>query len=322
MSGFSEKNRGISRKAILLIAIPVILLVIIILIWFALRQDGGSQLMPPLPEPTEVDGQMAVLQEPVTFSDLNADPIAYLNKVIVVSGDYLTLERENCLNYTGPDFGWSLTAENLQLDVLGYERIIDLVSDNTPMTIQGTWRLYQGPLGCGKGPPDGNAWYLEVKKILQPNPLVGKDGQAIPVIVSGQDPNLPALVPTLVIEESSPTVTAEVTTAQETVPAETVTATLAGQQTFTSTPAIAETVPPTFTLSPTPATSIATATSNVTSTAPTASPTPESTNDNPGPTATNTPEQPPAPATSTDVPGGYPGPGETFTPTPTVDPYP
>lgn len=323
MNGFSEQNRGLGRKAILLIAIPVILFSIIIAVWFALRQESSSQLMPPFPEPTESQGQLEVSQDPITFNDLNSDPIAYLNKMIVVSGEFLPVDRDNCVRFSGPGFSWSLTAENLQLDVLGYERFTDLIADNTQMTVQGVWRLYQGPLGCGKGPPQGNAWYLEVKKILQPNPLVGTDGQAIPVVVGGQIPGLPDLLPTQAANDILPTETSAVPTDQATEEFELLTPTLVGQPTISMTPTIAQTLPPTFTLSPTPTTSIATATSNVTSVPSTASPTPASTTGSMTATATTTPEQPPVPATSTDVPnGGYPGPEGTLTPTATVNPYP
>jgi hypothetical protein len=41
------------------------------------------------------------------------------------------------------------------------------------MTVEGYWRLYEGPLGCGKNAPRAAIWYLEVLRIVEPNPLPG-----------------------------------------------------------------------------------------------------------------------------------------------------
>ena len=191
MNDVSNNNLGIGRKAYFVIAVPIIILIVVILLWATLDKGQASQLMPVLPEPTVFLSPEEAAQVTVSFTELNNDPIAYLNRTIIVSGNYLPVDRHDCIQYSGPDVRWSLTAENLQLDVLGYERIIQLVAVDTPMTLQGIWRLYQGPLGCGKGPPDGSMWYLDVKKILQPNPLVGKNGQIIPIIIGNGDPGLP-----------------------------------------------------------------------------------------------------------------------------------
>ena len=56
------------------------------------------------------------------------------------------------------------------------------VATNTQMTIEGIWRLNQGRIGCGKGAPRGSAWYLDVQRIISPNPLYSIFGGVINVI--------------------------------------------------------------------------------------------------------------------------------------------
>lgn len=320
MSSISDINQGFNRKSVLIIAVPIAALVLIFLLWMALGQAGNSQLKPLLPEPTAIQTDDISSAVQVSFSELNDDPLAFLNKSIIVSGNFYPVDRENCLKYTGPDIRWSLTAENLQLDILGFERLIGLIPVNTPMTAQGIWRLYQGPLGCGKGPPEGTAWYLEIKKIIQPNPLVGKTGQGIPIIIDGGGQGLPILTPTLPVEEVLPTVTDIFTPTLQatdeillpTIEGEpSITPTEAFESTVTPTPPIQQTFTPAPTNTPVP---------GATATAVTPTITPTSNVGNP--TATTTTEPPPGLPTSTEVPDGYPGPGQTTTPTPTVNPYP
>ncbi len=58
----------------------------------------------------------------------------------------------------------------------GYEEVLKRLPDGLTMTVEGIWRQYDGPLGCGKEPGDGQAWYLQVERIISPNPLPLMDG--------------------------------------------------------------------------------------------------------------------------------------------------
>ncbi len=314
-------DRSVSLKASIFIAVPIALLLIGVLIWsvFSSRETFG--LMPVLPDPTVVT--IGDSQSPITvsFGELNENPTAFLNQTIVVNGNYLPLEKAQCLRHSGPNFEWSLTADNLQLDALGYERIVRLVPAGTSMTIQGIWRLYQGPLGCGKDPAKGSAWYLDVMKILQPNPLVGEGGQVIPIIIGDGDQGFPALLPTLETDGMIPTVTIDLLTV--TVDGtELVLPTVEGQVTFTPTPTAVDGVPPTATIQQTLTPLAPTETIVPGQTATVVTMTPVATNDPSIPTGTHTPEAPPVPPTATQNPdGGYPGPVDTPVPTPSPDPY-
>jgi len=268
------------------------------LLWLIFGQDTEHQLLPMLPSPTPPTNVPQQDPETVTFTELNDNPLAYFNRSILVTGDYLPVDKADCFNIVGPDKRWSLAADNLQLDALGFERIVHLLPVGTTMTVQGIWRLYQGPLGCGKGPPRGSMWYLDAKKIIQPNPLISEGSQAISVEIKNGTLELPSLLVTLQATEIGSVANAiTVTTmAEGTIIA---TPTYQGQLIPTQTPLLPGEITPSATV-PQPTTTVV----------PTNTPDPNTTNptaigsvtavptDNPGnSTPTLTPETPPLPAT-------------------------
>jgi hypothetical protein len=252
---------------------------------------------------------------PITFSELNADPLSFLNLPIQVSGTFIKLDPPACERFSGPNPQWALVSEDLQLETKGFERIVQILSPGTNMVVEGIWHLYQGPLGCGKGPPVGSAWYLQVQRIVQPNPLVGDGSQGL-IGIEGAAPGLPELVatniptlsPATMLPQSTiiPDATATINQINTTV---TISATstadgvLIGTPTIvltpTSTPTIAGNIPP--------AISTAAATSTSTSGG--------------GTNPTPTPQTPLPPTATRGSDGGYPGnPTTEFSPSP--NPYP
>jgi hypothetical protein len=302
-------------------AIVAILAIIItaVVLWLVFGQDSVRDLMPQLPSPT---ARATIAEnEPVTvtFSELNENPVAYRDQSILVTGAYLPMAPQDCQRYSGPAIRWSLTAESLQLDAVGYERIVQLLPAGSMMTVEGFWRLYQGPLGCGKGPPEGSAWFLEVKKIVQPNPLVGERGQVIPIDIENTDSGLPPLLATEQAPQATPT---EFLTATATFDATILISPTSTQLLFpTQTPSTPSTITltPNWTQTPTPTTPATTpdpgSTAAVTATA---------TDDPSSSTPTLTAESPPNTPTSTQSPGnGYPGPSTpSVTPTSSPESYP
>lgn len=305
MNGTAEPYRHVNQVTIVLVVIAAGLIIGILLLPRLGDNSGSSGLLPPLPTPTPVPGDISNEPVPLTLSALNQDPFAYVNKVIRVSGAFTPLTAPTCERYNGPVINWALVDENLQLDVVGFEQIVGLVPPGTTMTVEGVWQRYEGPLGCGKGAARGSAWYLAATRILEPNPLVGAPGAGVGV-ESGA-PDLPALLPTRVPTETptafvTPTPTAT-TAALVTVgpvispTAGSATATPAGTQatataTLTTPGAPQPTLPGTAVGTPSPTSPAGSGT-----TAP-----------------TSTPEAP-LPVTNTPVPtGGYPGP-PTATPT-------
>lgn len=168
-----------------LILIAVIALVAVGLGLFAFSLSGGNNrpLYPILPTFTLPPGTADYQAHEVGFAELNDDPAAFQNQRLQVSGSYTRMPAPECLDHSGPAIRWSLVADDLQLNAVGFENLLRLVEEGIEMTVVGTWRVYRGPVGCGKEPPGGVVWYLEVDRILEPNPLQGTVDPALTVVV-------------------------------------------------------------------------------------------------------------------------------------------
>ncbi len=189
--------------------LPVISAVAAILLLFGLatlawtiNSRDAHPLYPILSTHTPLAATVDYQPVLVGFAELNADPAALLGQRIQVSGVYTPIEPPECVNYTGPSVRWSLVAEELQLNAIGFETLLRLVDEGLEMTVTGIWSAYRGPVGCGKEPPDGTVWYLLVDRIVEPNPLLGTVAPALTVIPG--DP-LPTPPPFTTPEPSLPT---------------------------------------------------------------------------------------------------------------------
>lgn len=134
-------------------------------------QQTARPLKPIRPVPTAVGGVVSANPEPVTFTTLANSPGNYLNQTLRVSGSYVQEALPACPDYKGPVLYWGLIDESLKMGAVGYESILSIVPDGTQMTVDGVWKLYRGPVGCGKEPPEDAVWYLDVAHIIQPNPI-------------------------------------------------------------------------------------------------------------------------------------------------------
>ncbi len=170
MSDLAEIDRRPLLRQLMWAGVMVALMIIALLIVWA-RPDNNRAMKPNRPAPTRV--QLVIDAQPllVTFDELNNNPNNYVGQRLRVNGDFTRLSVPACLHRSGPVFHWALVSGALQLDVLGYEALARLIPEDTPMTIEGFWRRYSGPSGCGKKPPTAHIWYLEVTQIVQPNPL-------------------------------------------------------------------------------------------------------------------------------------------------------
>ncbi|MEW5985970.1 MAG: hypothetical protein AB1791_05000, partial [Chloroflexota bacterium] len=170
----------------------VIALVIIV----AACQARPGQLGPPRPT---AEGGVVILGQPATvdFTSLNANPERYQDQFIRASGAYLPLPLPGCAPNHGPHTGWALVADGLRLDAAGYEWLLPLIPEGLPLVVDGFWRRYQGPLGCGKGAPAGLAWYLETARIVEPNPLAQTGVEAVgpPAVATAPPSLLPTSTP-------------------------------------------------------------------------------------------------------------------------------
>ncbi len=317
---FLERVDALPRKTLLALLLTLFLSLCLLLSGVVYWQNRSRSLKPERPSAVEneiiVDGQPLV----VTFAELNGNANEYKNKWVQVAGSYFSKELLLCnpLPTNGPLFESVLVSDGLQLNIVGGEEALTIIALNTDMVVQGIWRLYTGPAGCGKEPPSDAIWYLDIRAVVQPNPIVGIPSMPIagtplaetlpPELGSTPTPNIDGSISTPTpIQVTVVIVTPEVTntptpggltpTPTTTVLA-TTTATVA---TFTRTPTPDPNVTPTAT-----ATATMTATPTVTGTPPTAVPSntplpslPTATNPAGYPIATPTSSNP---ATSTPYP--------------------
>lgn len=282
--------------------ILITLLAFTILLLVQLSRTPVSQLKPF--RPTTTPNSLIIESQPVlvTFTQLNEDPFSFLNKRIRVTGDFQLVSPPKCRLYNGPAIRWSLIASNLQLDAQGFEPIARLIPANITITAEGTWRLYQGPLGCGKEPETGNAWYLEVTQIIQPNPLPLTDGTLVNSTIS-----TPQVTRTQSTEQQPSDEIPTDTPTFAATPTFTATATATSTPMLTATPTNTPTIGPSPTVTPTPGAGTVRPTATRTPT-PTSTPTATATSTL-GPTTTAQPTVPIVPSPTINTGGGYPGGG-------------
>ena len=164
----------------------------------------------PTPLPTEPFSLVIDEAQQVTFAQIEANPTLFVGQSIRVQGNYVPFEPLVCFPFQGPSFEWGLIADNLQMNARGFEQIVELLADGQPLLLDGVWRQYVGPAGCGKEPASRVIYYLDVREIVQPNPIsrvfVDQDASVAPPVneqVATPDvdsPLLPTETPQPIIE--------------------------------------------------------------------------------------------------------------------------
>ena len=269
------------------------LLLLLLLLSLGLAGCLGRGQFGPLRATATPRGDFSKSPITVTMSQLAADPYTFRDQLVQVSGTFAPPTMPACSTpyQRGPAVRWTLAADNLLLEVAGYNAIWPRLPEDLPMTVVGIFRRYTGPLGCGKRPPTETIWYLQALHIVSPNPLP----LAGPPQPTAGTPIVP---PTFPAGTPSPTPD------QQTSPTPTLTLTPTG--TATLLPGI--TPSPTGSATPTPTTT-ATIPAGA-SPSPTSPPTTTATG-TPAPTLPPGSTATPPPPGATNTPPGYPGPTNT-----------
>lgn len=111
---------------------------------------------------------------PVEFDDLVRNPIAYEGARIQLTGRYKKLPLLICDGevFRSPAT-WTLVNDNLIAPLGGFDaQVKQMLPENITMVVNGVWRRWHGPIGCGKDAVTRDIWYLDVREIVSPNPLV------------------------------------------------------------------------------------------------------------------------------------------------------
>ena len=261
-------------------------------------------------KPLETGGEslriFAAEPQLVTFGELQENPQDFKDSVIRVTGGYFRLQLPDCFPHNGYNAEWMLVSEDLRLDAVGFEREVRLISEETLLTVDGIFRLYEGPLGCGKAAPEATAWYLEVVQIVQPNPLVKSDDMRL----AGGAPSQSMPIATPIAIETSPV---QVEPVMTNTPARTIISTGTPTPSRTAESVLTSTTSPTRTRVPTGTPSITPTDDLAVTRTSTATPSPT-----PTPRTSMTPQPPttsfPAP-TQAPLPTSYPAPTNPPVPT-------
>ena len=266
---------------------------LLIFIFFLAACRGRGSFKPEQADATPAGD---LVREPlvVSFEELDGDPRAYQNRLLRVTGALVQVPPLPCTRVNGPVPQWALVGEELRLNGRGFERVLRLVPEGVELTVDGFWRRYRGPVGCGKEPPAETIWYLDAVRLVQPNPLPGLEGllgSGLPRATIQPDGTLPGG------ETATPTAT----------PSGTPTSTATGTATVTGTP-------PTSTVTPSPTNGPEQTTTRQATPTPSRTPRPgETLTATPSPTPTPTPTlagantPTVAPPSPTSEPPGYPG---------------
>jgi hypothetical protein len=178
--------------------IIVLCLVIIIAISACQSEEQGPDLRSPV---ATIAGKplQSVSVSPIT---LVRNPSALEDQYIELAGNYKQLPIQVCAgeSHLSP-IGWRLAIGDLEIPASGFEQQLrDLVEDGLPLVVDGRWKQWEGPVGCGRRVPVQQIWYLAVTEIISPNPLTAVQKEAGEVAeVPGSDVDITTAPPVVTV---------------------------------------------------------------------------------------------------------------------------
>lgn len=133
----------------------------------------------PTPTPFAEDNvteEALDLVEPLALSitDLAADPEAYANRFVEITGQYRRLPLLVCDTDPHPaPATWQLAATDGSTVAIGGfgSQVRSLLPNDLTMTVVGVWQRFDGPVGCGKSATNTEIWYLKARDIVSPSPI-------------------------------------------------------------------------------------------------------------------------------------------------------
>ncbi len=179
---------------------------------------SGSQRPTPTPF-AESNGTAAAdssaTPQNVTLADLAADPEAYTDSLVTITGHYRRLPLLVCETDPHPSPAtWQLEGEDGSLIAVGGfdSQVRSLLPTDLTMTVAGVWQQFEGPVGCGKSATTVQLWYLKVSDILSPSPIarVTLTPTGSGTQIAGAETGEETAVPTP-SDGSQPTATLEIT---------------------------------------------------------------------------------------------------------------
>lgn len=109
----------------------------------------------------------------VGISQLQQAPEAYEDVLVRVTGQYRRAPVIICDGIVRRSpASWRLGSDEELIAASGFEDLVPvLLPPGMTVTVDGVWRTWRGPVGCGKAAPRQTVWYLAVTEIVSPNPI-------------------------------------------------------------------------------------------------------------------------------------------------------
>lgn len=137
----------------------------------------------------------------VEIVQLQRAPEAYEDTLVRVRGRYRRSPIVVCdgVARVSPAT-WRLEQDDAEVGAGGFESLVqNLLPSGMTITVDGVWRSWRGPVGCGKDAPQQSIWYLQVTNIVSPSPVARvtlTPPGGVPVETPNQTDATPVDVPT------------------------------------------------------------------------------------------------------------------------------
>lgn len=109
----------------------------------------------------------------VEISQLQQAPEAYRDVLVRVTSQYRRAPLIICDGIVRQSPAtWRLGVDEQLIGAGGSESLVPtLLPPRMTITVEGVWRTWRGPVGCGKDAPQQTVWYLAVTRVVSPSPI-------------------------------------------------------------------------------------------------------------------------------------------------------
>lgn len=161
----------------------VVVATLFLIVSGCLSDDGQSEIHSNRPQTVgSLPAGPALVAE---ISELSQSPQAYAGSLVQVTGQYRRAPVVVCDGISRPSpVTWLLVEGERQIGARGLEHLVKpLLPSGLTVTVQGVWRHWRGPVGCGKDAPVRDEWHLVVTNFVAPSPVA-----RVTLTPSGQAP--------------------------------------------------------------------------------------------------------------------------------------
>lgn len=109
----------------------------------------------------------------VNMDQLLQAPEAYRNVLVRLTGQFRRAPIIVCDGIVRQSPAtWFLDRDEQRIGAGGFEHLVPaLLPPRMTITVDGVWRNWRGPVGCGKDAPLQSGWYLAVTNVVSPSPI-------------------------------------------------------------------------------------------------------------------------------------------------------